>query len=131
MSDATPVVTVLQCKTSLQLDPEPLIHIYAARGEQAASETVCRALEDMAERLNTLVITRPTADAGDLEKPARTISALAEQIGLVEVSLAAQNVANAARQGNEVAIDATIGRLERCFDLAISQVWDFQAPFLD
>jgi len=118
-------VFFLQHHCDLQLDPAPLADIYASKGEVAASETVCRSLEDMAERLNRLVLSHARAENCELVAPASRIAAISDQIGLIEVAKAARNVANSAEQNNDIALDATLSRLERCFDVAINQVWSF------
>ena len=125
LSDVAAKVCILQHQCDLQLDPTPLADIYASKGEVAASETVCRALEDMAERLNRLVLSHARAENCELIAPASRIAAIADQIGLVEVAKSARSVANSAGQSNAVALDATLSRLERCFDVAINQVWSF------
>jgi len=118
-------VHFLQHHSELQLDPAPLADIFAHKGEIGASETVCRALEDMAERLNRLVLSHARAENCELVTPATRIAAIADQIGLVEVAKAARSVADTASAENNIALDATLCRLERCFDVAINQVWSF------
>lgn len=122
---ATPVVAVLQCPCTLQLDPTPLAAIFADKGEDVASETVCHALENIAKRLNKLVMQHGNARFMDLITPAMRIAAMADQIGLIEVAQSARNVADCAAQKDGVALEATLARLERSFDIAIGQVWNF------
>ena len=126
LPDVAAKVHVLQHHCDLQLDPAPLADIYASKGEIAASETVCRALEDMAERLNRLVLSHARAENCELVAPASRIAAIADQVGLIDVAKSARSVAACAEQNNAVALDATLCRLERCFDIAINQVWSFQ-----
>jgi len=45
----------------------------------------------------------------------------------VEVARAARHVSNCADQGDGIALEATLARLERAYDLAISEIWDFRA----
>ena len=123
--DVAAKVHFLQQPTELQLDPTPLADIYAGKGEVAASETVCRALEDIADRLNRLVLSHARAEHCELVAPASRIAAIADQIGLVEVAKSARSVADTAERGNAISLDATLCRLERCFDVAINQVWTF------
>ena len=125
LPEAAGKVQFLQHLCELQLDPAPLADIYAHKGEVAASDTVCRALEDMAERLNRLVMAHARAQHKELAAPASRIAAIADQIGLVEVAKSARSVANTAAQNDATALEATLSRLERCFDVAINQVWSF------
>jgi len=119
-------VCVLQFKGQLWLDPEPLADIFATYGEDAAEDTVCRTLADLGSRLTGLRALHHQCRFAEMITPARRISAIAGQIGLTELSLAADNVSNAADQGDGIAVEATVGRLERCFDLAMNEVWSFQ-----
>jgi len=118
-------VTVLQFKGRLWIDPDPLTDIYASQGEDVAEETVCRTLADLANRLSEVQAIHARSAFPELPLPARRISAVAGQIGLTEVALAAAHLGNAATQGDGVAIEATMSRLERCFDIAMTEVWYF------
>lgn len=119
-------VRVLQFKGQLWLDPEPLSDLLVAYGEDAAEDTVCRTLADIGGRLTDLRTIHQQCRFEDMIKPARRISAISGQIGLTELALAAENVSIAARQKDGIALEATVGRLERCFDLAMTEVWSFQ-----
>ena len=121
---ASSVVTVLHCGTTLAIDPEPLTAIFAAKGAEAAEETICRVLEDLATRLNALNVLRARGAFAELVRPAQRVSAIARQIGLTEAALAAGHVANAAEMGDAVALEATLHRLERGFDAALCEIWD-------
>lgn len=124
-----PVVTVLTCDSRLSLDPSPLSLIYEELGSAAAEETVCRALEDIARRLNDMQPARLDGDFDTLAPQAKRLSKIAGHIGLGEISEAAQHVATACGQRDGVAVEATIHRLERGFDVAVSQVWQFSELF--
>ena len=129
-ADQLPVaatVTVLDCKGRLGLDPAPLALISTARGEGAAEQTACRALEDLATRLADMQDARWRSGFGDLPPPAQRFAAIAEQIGLTELAQAARHVATAASQADGVALEATMQRLERAFDLAVTHIWNYRA----
>lgn len=117
-------VTVLECIRNPAIDPGPLALIYRDLGERAAEETICLALEDLAIRLNRLQDLRNIAGFADLARQSDRMAAIALGIGLTEVVTAARHVADCARQTDPVALEATLSRLERGFDLAISQIWD-------
>lgn len=125
-SPVTSTVTVLQFRGQLRLDPDPLSEIYAAQGEDAAEEIVCRTLSDLAHRLADLQSLQRRSVFAQMSMPARRIAAISGQIGLVELACAAENLANAASQADGIAVGSTLNRLERCFDLAMSEVWGFQ-----
>ena len=122
-----PVVTVLQCTTALELDPGPLEELFATQGELAAEDLVCRVLEDISARLAQLKGPRQRAAFDEMVRPSERIAAIAQQIGLIEVAKAARHVAVSASQYDGIAMEATMTRLERAFDMAISNVWNFQS----
>ncbi|WP_386680219.1 hypothetical protein [Loktanella sp. R86503] len=119
-------VTVLECNQNPLMDPAPLSEIYRDLGDKMAEETICRALEDLAIRLNRLQDMRAAAQYDELARQSNRLAAVAQGIGLTEVSTAARHVATCALQKSAVALEATMCRLERGFDLAITQVWDFR-----
>ncbi len=117
-------VTVLDCGSPPRIDPIPLTTIYAEMGPDVAEDTICRVLEDIARRLNSLQKQRLDCKFAELVRPAQRVGAVARQIGLTEVSIAADHVATAADQSDPVALEATLQRLERGFDVAICQIWE-------
>jgi len=121
------VLTVLQRGGHLQLDPVPLTEIYAKMGQTAAENAVCRTLEDLALRLGGLLDLKTTCEFDKMVRPAKTMATCADQVGLVEVARAARHVSNCAANRDGVALEATLARLERAYDLAISEIWDFRA----
>ena len=127
MPKVSSVLTVLQRGGHLQLDPVPLTEIYAKMGDLAAENTVCRTLEDLALRLGGLMDLRTTCDFAKMVRPAKAMATCADQVGLVEVARAARHVSTCAAQADGVALEATLARLERAYDLAISEIWDFRA----
>lgn len=116
----------MQCRAIAQIDPMPLATLYADLGLDAAEDTVCRVLEDIASRLNALDAMQARCAFAEIPPVARRINAVATQIGLIEVAKAADHVSKAAGQGDGVALDATLGRLDRGFDAALGQIWDIQ-----
>lgn len=108
------------------MDAAPLSVIFAELPEHEAEHIVCRALEDVAGRLDALQAARRTGELDQICVPTRRIGAIALGIGLTDVASAADHVACAAEAGNGVAVGATMARLERAFDTAVSHVWDFR-----
>ena len=51
---------------------------------------------------------------------------MAAQIGLLDVSQSAAGVADASQGRDGVALSATLARLERAFDLAVTEIWQFR-----
>ena len=121
-----PSVAVLHCRQVAQLDPDPVDHIFSVKGQAAAEEIICRVLEDIAYRLDALQVAMAAHKFEEIATPARRIVQVAGQIGLTDVSLAAGHVALAAMQADGVALSATMARLERGFDMAVTEIWNFR-----
>lgn len=119
-------VVALRCPDQLHFDPAPLNRLFAERDVFEAEEVVCRVLEDIAVRLDALQSELSERDFQKMVKPARRIGMIADQIGLTEVSVAANHVVTCLRQADGVALEATMARLERGFDVAVSEVWNFR-----
>lgn len=130
LNRATPTshndVVVLRCPDLLLFDPVPLNRLFAEKDAAEAEDMVCRILEDIARRLDALQQGLEANDFATMLKPARRIGLIADQIGLTEVSVAAYHVVTCIFQGDGVALEATIARLERSFDVAVSEVWNFR-----
>ncbi len=116
-------MTLLDCRGLFDFDPGPLSELAARSGRRAAEDIATRVLEDLALRLGGLQTVRRTADFARLPKQALLIAAVGEQIGLCELASAARHVAISADQADGVAVEATLNRLERAFDLAVTQIW--------
>ncbi|MEL6838141.1 MAG: hypothetical protein AAFP85_02545 [Pseudomonadota bacterium] len=119
-----PDVIVLRCADPLHFDPTALNALCAKKGIEEAEEVVCRVLEDIAMRLDILQQGRDDSRFDLMFKPARRIGLVAGQIGLTEVSAAAGHVVICLQQMDGIALEATMARLERAFDVAISEIWN-------
>ena len=125
-ASARSAVTFLQCPAPAILDPEPIHQILAVKGEAVGEAMICRVLENIAMRLDLLQAARQAHSFDDVGKPARRIVHISKQIGLVDVTQSATHVATAAQQEDGVALSATMARLERAFDVAVSEVWRYR-----
>lgn len=119
-------VTFLRCHTPAILDPYPIHHILSSKGEVVGEAMICRILEDIALRLDNLQAAKFTHSFAEIDRPARRIVHVSSRIGLVDVSQSAGHVGVAARQEDEVALSATLARLERAFDVAVSEIWRYR-----
>ena len=63
---------------------------------------------------------------GDMRKSARSLVAIADQIGMQALSRVAADVTIAADRCDHVAIAATLSRLLRIGDCSLSEVWEMQ-----
>ena len=123
---STAAIAVLRCRDEFNMDPAPLKTLFAALPDHEAEDIVCRALEDIASRLNTMQTARSSGSFTEVATPAKRIAAVADQIGLTELSMVAAHTGRAADMACGVALGATMARLERSFDAAVSQIWDFR-----
>lgn len=126
-SDPDKDVVVLHQADQLQLDPGPLTRLFAEKQPMEAEDVLCQALEVIAVQLDRIQSVRNARKFDELNAPTRRVALVAAKIGLTEVALAAEHVANCVQQRNGVALDATIARLERGFDVAVTDVWSFRS----
>lgn len=119
-------VTYLRCHTPAILDPHPIHNILSVKGEVVGEAMICRILEDIAIRLDHLQAAKFGHSFAEIDRPARRIVHVSSRIGLIDVSQSAGHVAIAAKQEDSVALSATLARLERAFDVAVSEVWRYR-----
>ena len=122
----SPDVVVLNCPLQLVFDPAPLQLLFDEKEMHVAEEVVCRMLEDIALRLDMMQRGLAARDFSKIDKPAKRVAIVAKQLGLVEVAVTADHVRTCLTQADGVAIEATMARLERGFDVAISEIWNFR-----
>ncbi|MEO1638050.1 MAG: hypothetical protein AAFU41_02225 [Pseudomonadota bacterium] len=119
-------VVVLSCPHQMHFDHTPLLRLFSEKSEPEAEEIVCRMLEDIAFQLDLMQKAIAAHTFADVRRPAKRIELVADQIGLMEVAIAASHVGTSVKQGDGVAMEATMARLERGFDLAVSEIWSFR-----
>jgi hypothetical protein len=113
-------------KETVQVDQDQLCALYAELGEAGAEDVVCRAMEELALRLAHCNRLHLAGNTGDLRKCARSLIAIAEQIGMHKLARVAQNVIFAIDSEDAVAIVATLARLLRVGEQSLSAIWDLQ-----
>ncbi|SEK54106.1 hypothetical protein SAMN05421666_1059 [Roseovarius nanhaiticus] len=119
-------VTMLVQKEVVRLNASRLEELYAQLGEAGAEDVVCRALEELALRLSHTERCYREGRTGDMRKSARSLVAIADQIGMQALSRVAADVTIAADRCDHVAIAATLSRLLRIGDCSLSEVWEMQ-----
>lgn len=119
-------VIPLCCLHQSLVDAQPLRDLFAQKDPHVAEEIVCRMLEDIAKHLDQLQRGLAARDFAPMQKAARRIGLVARQIGLTEVAIAAGHVMTCLFQNDGVALEATLTRLERGFDMAVTEVWDLR-----
>lgn len=93
-------------------------------GPHAAEDVVCRAMEELAQRLCHIQDLAVKGPRGDMHKALRAMGAIAEQIGMLGLSKVARDVINCIELGDAVAEAATLARLARTGERSLTAMWD-------
>lgn len=120
-------VIPLRCTDTLHFDPAPLVRLFATKPQSEAEAIVCRVLQELAARLDGVQQGLTKADHAVMLRSARKILIIAEQLGVTEVAVSVGHVITCLRQCDQVALHATVSRLERAFDVAVAEVWNFRS----
>ena len=110
----------------VRLDPDRLQALYVQLGEAEAENVVCRAIEELAVRLAHCERLWRADATGDLRKCARSLIAIAEQIGMSTLTATARDLTHAIDAADGPAIGATLFRLIRIGERSLTAVWDLQ-----
>lgn len=113
-------VAVLHPRDTAYFDEDTLNALSRDLGPSVAENILCRALEDIAARL--VHMRADYADGNDtaLRKSVRSLIPIADQVGLPGLSAIARDVLICIDRGDGVAIAATLCRLLRSSELALS-----------
>ena len=117
---------VLQMKPFEQvvLDQDRLSALYAELGPVGAEDVVCRAMEELAQRLGRCDTLYHDSDWTGLRKNTRSLIAIAEQVGMFTLATVAADVTACIDRSDEVALAATLSRLIRTGERSLTAVWD-------
>ncbi|OED46784.1 hypothetical protein [Leisingera sp. S232] len=111
---------------TVRLDPDKLSALYDQLGEAGAEDVVCRAIEEMAVRLTHCERLWRQNDMANLRKSARSLIAIAEQIGMTALARIASDVTEAVDAEDAPAVAAILFRLMRVGERSLTAVWDQQ-----
>jgi len=117
-------VTVLTHDEAVRVEGSAIAALQAQIGEAGAEGVLCRAMEEMANRLSYIERCYARQDREAVWKTAKGLIGITEQIGLSCLAEAARAVAACARESDDVALAATLGRLIRLGDRSLTSVWD-------
>ena len=109
------------------IEPVEQVHIDRARlaclgrsmGRDAATRVVEHALEDVAERICAVRLAWRSGEFARMVKAARTLIAVAEQIGMASVAEVSRDVISAFDARDEAALAAIVARLVRVGDASL------------
>jgi len=119
-------VTMLRWEETVRLDTDRLGLLYEELGEAGAENAVCRALEDLATRLAHVDRSWKARDFEESYRGARSVAAIAEQIGMATLARVARDVGVAIDAGDAVALAAVMTRLLRIGDCSLNELWELQ-----
>jgi len=111
---------------TVRLDPGKLNELYTQLGEAGAEDVVCRAIEELAVRLSHCERLWRQSDLPNLRKSARSLVAIADQIGMSAMAQIAGDVTDAIDLDDNPAIAATLFRLLRVGERSLTAVWEQQ-----
>nr|WP_157021866.1 hypothetical protein [Zongyanglinia huanghaiensis] len=95
-------------------------------GEVGAEDVICRAIEELAVRLSHCERLWRQNDMPNLRKSARSLIAIADQIGMSAMAGIARDVTCVIDDEDHAATAATLFRLLRVGERSLTAVWDQQ-----
>lgn len=119
-------VTVLAQNEPVRLDADKLEAIYRQLGDAGAEDIVCRAMEELAVRLAQTERFYREGRRAEMGKSARSIVAIAEQIGMQMLACVAGHTKLCIDDGDEIALAAVLARLIRTGERSLSEIWELQ-----
>ncbi|MFK7745704.1 MAG: hypothetical protein AB8B47_11665 [Roseobacter sp.] len=116
----------IRLKETVRVDQDRLGALYAQLGEAAAEDVVCRAMEELALRLAHCSRLHSNNEMPELRKCARSLIAIADQIGMIVLARVAHDVIETIDAGDGPALAATLSRLIRIGEQSLTAIWDLQ-----
>jgi len=114
----------LRLDEAIRLDQTHVIALYAELGPQGAEQLLACAMEDMAVHISTM------SRAAERKAPDRVIITgeklvkLAVPLGMDAIAAVARDVIACAQAEDQVGLAATLNRLIRIGDRALTAIWD-------
>lgn len=106
------------------MDTAQIRMLYTDLGPNAAEDVICRAMEELAQRLCQVQEMALSGPREDMHKTLRSLSAIAQQIGMTSLSRVSYDVMTCLEFGDMVAEAATLARLARTGERSLTQLWD-------
>ncbi len=119
-------VLTIRLSETVRLDRDRLGALAAELGDAAAEDVVCRAMEELALRMSLCNQLYQQRDWDALAKTARSLIAIADQIGMTALARVATDVTTSAEGGDPVATGATLARLLRIGEYSLTNLWELQ-----
>ncbi len=119
-------VVKIRLSEQVQLDQVRLGTLYVQLGESGAEAVVCRAMEELAVRMAQCDTLWRANNTEQLRKHARSLIAIAEQIGMHRLAQVAGDVTACIDTQDTVAIAATLSRMLRIGERSLSAIWSME-----
>jgi HPt (histidine-containing phosphotransfer) domain-containing protein len=114
------VVLALAPKERPKQDMDHIASIYRNLGSQAAEQVVARALGELASMMATLAEKIAAHEMADLLRKLRRLDQMADNLGMVTLSVVAQDLSICLERGDATAFSAVWARLMRVADQTLS-----------
>lgn len=119
-------VSTLAHDEGVRLDPDVLGALYTDLGEAAAEGVICRAMEELANRLSSIERAYYQGEMEVLAKVTKGLVGIASQVGMMKLARCSNDVFECATGNDPVALASTVARLVRLGDRSLTAVWDTQ-----
>lgn len=116
-------VVNIRVTEQIQLDQVRLGTLYAQLGEAGAGNVISRAMEELAVRLAQCDTLWRARNRVQLRKHARSLIAIADQIGMHRLAQVAGDVTVCLDTEDDVAVAATLSRMLRIGERSLSAIW--------
>lgn len=116
-------IVKIRLAEQIQLDQVRLGALYAQLGESGADDVISRAMEELAVRLAQCDTLWRAGNLVQLRKHARSLIAIADQIGMHRLAQVAGDVMICLDNDDEVAVVATLSRMLRIGERSLSAIW--------
>ena len=119
-------VTKIVPREAANVDQDRLSALYLQLGQANAEDVVCRAMEELALRLSNCDRLYRDLALDELRKGVRSLIAIADQIGMSDVSAVAGHITACIDNEDATALASTFARLLRIGEKSLSTMWDSQ-----
>ncbi|SFK11428.1 hypothetical protein [Celeribacter neptunius] len=124
------VVAKLRPEGKVQVDRERLDQLYEQLGTSSADGVVSRAMEELAVRLGKVESCFRKGNLDEMQRAARSMVAISDQIGMVTFARVAGDVSALALSEDSAALAACVERLMRIGENSLLAIWDLQGASL-
>ena len=118
-------VEKLRPVTEFDVSPAPFEELIRQGGVALAEDAIFSALELIAQKIGHINTDWTAYRFDNIEADVAEIVAVGQSLGFESIAIAGSHLQTAILVSDAVAIGATLGRLERVFEVLVSKIWDF------